>query len=67
MEEKELKIEKSDHLDYGIGDRVYHIKFGEGTVVDIKDGKRDFEVLVNFDEGGQRNLLAGFAKLEKID
>ena len=58
--------ERPDHLEYGVGDRVRHTKFGEGTVTGIKEGARDFEVTVEFDTKGTRNLLAGFAKLEKV-
>jgi len=59
------KIEKSP-LDYGVGDRVSHMKFGEGDVVDIRDGGRDFEVTVEFDEAGRKKMFASFAKLKKI-
>ncbi len=53
-------------LEYGVGDRVSHVKFGNGTVQEIKDGGRDFEVAVNFDDVGIRRLFASFAKLKKI-
>lgn len=59
------KIQK-DRLDYGEGDRVRHVKFGEGTVVQINDGGRDFEVTVEFDQAGRKKMFASFAKLEKI-
>ena len=62
---KGSEIEKSD-LDYGIGDRVSHTKFGEGTVTDIVDGGRDYEVTVEFDSAGRKKMFAGFAKLQKI-
>ena len=58
-------MEKNDSLDYGVGDRVSHIKFGEGTVTSIVEGKRDFEVTVDFDGVGQKRMFAGFAKLQK--
>ena len=57
---------KGGSLDYSVGDRVSHIKFGEGTVQDIVEGGRDFEVTVDFDEFGTRKMFAGFAKLQKI-
>lgn len=59
------KIQRGN-LDYNQGDRVSHRKFGEGTVVDIADGKRDYEVTVEFDTAGKKKMLASFAKLEKI-
>ena len=59
------KIQKNS-LDYGEGDRVKHIKFGEGTVVQINDGGRDFEVTVEFDGAGRKKMFASFAKLQKV-
>lgn len=53
-------------LGYGNGDRVKHIKFGEGTVVQIVEGGRDFEVTVDFDRVGTKKMFASFAKLKKV-
>lgn len=53
-------------LDYGVGDRVRHMKFGEGKVAAIVEGGRDFEVTVDFDGAGRKKMFAGFARLEKI-
>lgn len=52
--------------DYVVGDRVCHIKFGEGTVADMINGGRDYEVTVDFDTAGRKKMFAGFAKLVKI-
>ena len=52
--------------DYGVGDSVRHRKFGVGTVLAIKEGKRDFEVTVDFPAWGVKKMFAEFAKLEKI-
>ena len=54
-------------LDYEVGSRVKHIKFGKGTVTEIKKGGRDFEVAVDFDGVGRKKMFASFAKLKKID
>jgi len=59
-------IVKADGLDYSVGDRVKHIKFGPGTVLDIKDGGRDFEVTVEFERAGVKKMFAAFAKLQKM-
>ena len=59
-------IQKLETLDYAVGDRVKHIKFGEGTVEAIEDGKKDYTVTVNFDTAGQKKMLASFAKLKKL-
>ena len=53
-------------LSYEVGDRVRHMKFGEGMVLSIVEGGRDYEVTVRFDNVGERKMFAGFAKLEKI-
>ena len=63
---KQFEVKKAEGLDYGPGDRVRHAKFGEGTVVSVDDGKRDYEVVVDFDKAGSKKLLASFAKLEKV-
>ena len=53
-------------LDYAVGDRVRHIKFGDGEVKAIVEGGRDFEVTVDFDKAGTKKMFATFAKLKKI-
>lgn len=60
------KIQKQP-LDYGVGDRVRHMKFGVGTVAAINDGGRDYEVAVDFDTAGRKRMFASFAKLKKVD
>ena len=62
----QFKVKKSDHLDYGIGDTVKHIKFGIGTVQSIIDGGKDFEVTVDFEKYGVKKMFAAFAKLQKV-
>ena len=52
--------------DYGVGDRVLHIKFGEGTVKEIVKEPRDYKVTIDFDEYGQKIMFAAFAKLKKL-
>ena len=52
--------------DYAEGDRVRHVKFGEGTVLESRSGGRDYEVTVDFDSAGVRKMFAKFAKLVKI-
>lgn len=54
-------------LSYQVGDRVRHLKFGDGEVMAIVEGGRDFEVTVDFDKAGTKKMFASFAKLKKID
>ena len=53
-------------LSYQVGDRVRHIKFGDGEVMAIVSGGRDYEVTVDFDKVGTKKKFASFAKLKKI-
>lgn len=63
---KQFAVSKEKGLDYGVGDRVRHMKFGEGTVTQITEGGRDFEVTVEFDTAGVKKMFAGFARLVKL-
>lgn len=63
---KTFSVSKSDKPEYQVGDRVKHMKFGEGTVVAIQDGGKDYEVTVSFDRVGVKKMFASFAKLQKI-
>ena len=59
-------LQKPSSLDYKEGDRVSHIKYGEGVVKSIEDGARDYKVTVDFDDAGQKIMFAAFAKLKKL-
>ena len=59
-------VQKADHREYSEGDRVRHVRFGEGVVTKIADGGRDYEVTVEFEKAGVRKMFAAFAKLQKI-
>ena len=63
---QQFTVTKATSLEYGIGDRVRHIKFGDGTVADITEGGRDYEVAVDFDNFGRKKMFASFAKLKKL-
>ena len=66
IQSKMVTATKASHLDYSVGDRVKHIRFGEGTVLEIIEGAKDYEVRVNFDTAGVKKLFASFAKLQKV-
>ena len=53
-------------LSYQVGDRVRHIKFGDGEVMAIVSGGSDYEVTVDFDKAGTKKMFASFAKLKKV-
>ena len=62
----DFKVKPVGELEYQVGDRVKHIKFGVGTVQEITKGGRDFEVAVEFDRVGRKKMFASFAKLKKV-
>ena len=53
-------------LSYGVGDRVSHVKYGEGSVLKIDREPRDYKVTVEFDKAGQKIMYASFAKLKRL-
>ena len=53
-------------LSYQVGDRVRHIKFGDGEVMAIVSGGRDYEVTVDFDKVGTKKMFARLKKIKKI-
>ncbi|WP_037341529.1 DNA helicase II [Salinisphaera hydrothermalis] len=56
--------EKSGGL--GLGQRVVHKKFGEGTVLAFEGDGARARIQVNFDRAGSKWLIAGYAKLDPI-
>ena len=52
--------------DYQVGDRVSHMKFGQGVVRSLTKLTNDYEVVIEFDGFGQRKLRSSFAKLTKL-
>ena len=64
---KTFQVNKAATLDYMVGDTVRHIKFGTGTVVNIVDGGKDYEVTVDFEKTGVKKMFASFAKLKLVD
>ena len=52
--------------DFAIGDRVSHKKWGEGTIVSVKNSPDGQEVKVAFAGAGIRSLLTKYAMLKKL-
>ena len=63
---KGVPVQALAGLDYEEGDRVAHVKYGEGTVLRIEQEPRDYKVTVNFDRAGQKIMYASFAKLKRV-
>lgn len=51
---------------YQVGQRVYHKKFGEGTITKLEQEGNDIKVDLEFDKAGHKRLMAKFAGLEII-
>ena len=63
---QQFKVQSGEGPGYDVGDRVRHVKFGDGLVTNITAGGRDYEVTVQFDSVGVKKMFATFAKLQKI-
>ena len=59
--------ETVDITNYKEGQRVYHKKFGEGTISSIEPEGDDAKVDISFDKVGHKRLMAKFAGLEILD
>ena len=64
--QKGTEFKAPDALDYTVGDRVRHIKYGEGTVLNIAREPRDYKVTVEFVQAGQKIMYASFGKLNQV-
>lgn len=64
---QQFKVASGNGPGYDVGDRVRHLKFGEGLVTAITEGGRDYEVTVEFDHFGVKKMFAAFAKLQKTE
>lgn len=64
---QQFEVKSGGGPGYDVGDRVRHMKFGEGMVTAITEGGRDYEVTVSFDSAGTKKMFAAFAKLKKVE
>ena len=63
---KEFLAKKAENMEFCVGDRVSHIKFGEGSITEIEETKDDYRIAINFDKYGLKRVSLAFAKLKKI-
>lgn len=63
---KGLQQQEDTILDYGIGDKVFHIKYGKGIVLNLEREPKDYKVTVKFEKAGQKIMYASFAKLKRL-
>lgn len=64
---KRTNTNNIDISKYKEGARVYHKKFGEGTINYVEKEGDDYKVDINFDKVGHKRLMAKFAGLEIIN
>lgn len=58
------KSKNVDVTKYESGQRVYHKKFGEGTITKVEPEGDDMKVEISFDKSGNKRLMAKYAGLE---
>lgn len=51
---------------FGIGDRVKHKLFGEGTVTSVLQAGNDMMITINFDTRGEKTVMRNNSKMVKI-
>ena len=61
------KATTQDLSKYKAGLRIFHKKFGEGTISKVEPEGEDLKVDINFDKVGHKRLMAKFANLEIIE
>ncbi len=52
---------------YKVGQRIFHKKFGEGTITKLEKESDDIKVDIQFDKVGHKRLMAKFAGLEILE
>lgn len=62
----ESKAAPKGDLTLQAGDRVKHLKFGEGVVISAQSVGNDVHYKINFESVGEKNLMGLYAKLTKM-
>ena len=66
LDERDSKPKTSSSLEYSVGDKVKHRKFGIGVITAAQSMGADYLLKINFPEG-EKKLLAVYAPIEKIE
>ncbi|MFM1540996.1 ATP-dependent helicase [Helcococcus ovis] len=64
--DKKQQFDDSLNMNFNIGDKVSHKKFGNGMVISVTPKHDGDELLVSFDNNGLKRLNAKLARLKKI-
>ena len=67
ISKKTSGVKDVDLSQYEAGVRVFHKKFGEGTINLVEPEGEDLKVDINFDKVGHKRLMAKYANLEVIE
>lgn len=59
-------ITGKERIQYSVGDRVRHNKFGEGVVISAEPMGNDSLLEVAFDEIGTKKIMSNFAMMKKL-
>ena len=54
-------------IDYSVGEKVNHEKFGTGIVLSVKPMGNDALLEIAFDEVGTKKIMSNFAMMKKAD
>ena len=54
------------NTNFEVGDKVRHMKFGNGEVIEVKPAGSDKEIAVEFERVGVKRMFASLVKLKKI-
>jgi DNA helicase-2/ATP-dependent DNA helicase PcrA len=57
---------KSAARTWSAGEKIFHPKFGEGTITEVQERRGDQELAISFTRHGQKRLLASLAPLDLI-
>lgn len=53
-------------VEYKVGEKVMHKKFGKGIITAVEKVKDDYKLEIVFNGVGMKRLMAAYANLEKI-
>ena len=64
---KRMHLEKlTVTTEFKVGDKVRHLKFGNGVVTDVVDTPGDKEITVDFERVGVKTMYASMVKMKKL-
>ena len=63
---KAFPMGNSTNESYAVGDKVRHIKFGNGVVTSVVKAGSDSEITVDFERVGEKRMFASLVKMKKL-